>query len=310
MTQTNEQNILTVNDIINDLKQRHAIQFENGERFTTSLDVARAFDKRHKDVLAIIDSKIQSAEISAHLQKMFIPASYTDERGRKQRMYKINQDGFIFVVTSFKGIKADIARLAFIQAFNFVASVANDQKQVIADQSKKIGRQHKQLDLMNHYDVEASFVKYSLFEGAKVRYIEFNNTYYYMLNDIAKAVGYKTNRYLRRSITELVRVKTPDQTKSFKPIAISLQELSKLGVRLYSKTPIHAALRRFVKQEQNTRQIRVSDASNEAMQQDELPTFNTDQSIIKKYLALAEIALSNGNNLAADTLISNATNKL
>lgn len=85
---------------------------------TTSLQVAEAFDKQHKDVLEAIDTKIQSAENSAHYQNMFAEGDYKDSRGRKQRLYYMNRDGFSFIAFGFTGKKADAFKFKYIEAFN------------------------------------------------------------------------------------------------------------------------------------------------------------------------------------------------
>lgn len=85
---------------------------------TSSLQVAEVFDKQHKDVLETIDTKIQSAENSAHYQIMFAEGEYKDSRGRKQRLYYMNRDGFSFIAFGFTGNKADTFKLKYIEAFN------------------------------------------------------------------------------------------------------------------------------------------------------------------------------------------------
>ncbi|WP_288625237.1 Rha family transcriptional regulator [uncultured Lactococcus sp.] len=90
----------------------------NGIAVTSSLDVAENFDKQHKHVLDAIDDKIQSAENSAHYKSMFSEGTYKDSRGRKQRMYFMNRDGFVFIAMGFTGKKADEFKLKYIEAFN------------------------------------------------------------------------------------------------------------------------------------------------------------------------------------------------
>lgn len=104
------------------LKDRQAV--------TTSLQVAEAFDKYHKDVLEAIDSKIQSAENSAHYQTMFAEGEYKDSRGRTQRMYYMNRDGFAFIAFGFTGRKADDFKLKYIDAFNKMEEHIKQQMQI------------------------------------------------------------------------------------------------------------------------------------------------------------------------------------
>lgn len=85
---------------------------------TTSLNLAESFEKQHKHVLEVIESKIQSAENSAHYKKMFALGSYKDSRGREQKMYYMNRDGWTFIAVGFTGKKADSFKLKYIDAFN------------------------------------------------------------------------------------------------------------------------------------------------------------------------------------------------
>lgn len=91
---------------------------KNKKAVTTSLQVADAFEKQHKDVLEAIDNKIQSAENSAYYKKMFFEDFYLDSRNRKQRMYYMNRDGFSFIAFGFTGKKADDFKFRYIEAFN------------------------------------------------------------------------------------------------------------------------------------------------------------------------------------------------
>lgn len=85
---------------------------------TTSLRIAEGFEKQHKDVLEAINNKIQSAENSAHYKLMFVEGDYKDSRGRIQKLYYMNRDGFTFIAMGFTGSKADDFKLKYINAFN------------------------------------------------------------------------------------------------------------------------------------------------------------------------------------------------
>lgn len=89
---------------------------------TSSLQVADNFKKSHKHVLEAIDNKIQSAENSADYKKMFCEGTYRDTRGRNQKMYYMNRDGFTFIAMGFTGSKADTFKLKYIEAFNKMES--------------------------------------------------------------------------------------------------------------------------------------------------------------------------------------------
>lgn len=94
---------------------------------TTSLNLAESFEKQHKHVLEVIESKIQSAENSAHYKKMFALGSYVDSRGREQKMYYMNRDGWTFIAVGFTGKKADSFKLKYIEAFNHMEQHIKEQ---------------------------------------------------------------------------------------------------------------------------------------------------------------------------------------
>lgn len=93
------------------------VVMRNRQAVTTSLAVAQAFEKNHKDVLETIRTKISTAENSA-LLNMFVEDSYTATNGKRNKMYYMNRDGFTFIAMGFTGRKADEFKLKYIQAFN------------------------------------------------------------------------------------------------------------------------------------------------------------------------------------------------
>lgn len=100
---------------------------ENGQVVTSSLEVARCFVKQHKHVLDTIDEKIQSAENPTCFNGMLSVGNYKDSRGRFQRMYLLNRDGFVFIAMGFTGKKADEFKLKYIEAFNKMEQQIKEQ---------------------------------------------------------------------------------------------------------------------------------------------------------------------------------------
>ena len=98
------------------------ISLHHGQPMTTSLKVAEAFGKQHKDVLR----KIELLECSSDFrQRNFAQASYEVEQpnGGKAtyKVWEMTKDGFIFVVMGFTGTKAAAIKEAYINAFNWMA---------------------------------------------------------------------------------------------------------------------------------------------------------------------------------------------
>lgn len=102
---------------------------DNGHVVTSSLVVAENFGKQHKHVLDAIESKIQSAENLAYYKTMFSKGNYKDSRGRNQRIYFMNRDGFVFIAMGFNGRRADEFKLKYIEAFNQMEEQLKSQQQ-------------------------------------------------------------------------------------------------------------------------------------------------------------------------------------
>ncbi|WP_163579063.1 Rha family transcriptional regulator [Gracilibacillus saliphilus] len=84
---------------------------------TSSRNVARDFNRKHKDVLDAIDRIIEGvAENSANL---FHQTFYTHEQNKQQyREYLMNRDGFTLLVMGFTGRKAMRFKMDYMNAFN------------------------------------------------------------------------------------------------------------------------------------------------------------------------------------------------
>ncbi|MRH46842.1 phage regulatory protein [Lactobacillus reuteri] len=95
---------------------------------TTSLQVAKVFNKNHRDVIRAIEHKINSAQNCAQYQKMFVEGTYKDSSGKTNKMYYMNRDGFTFIAFGFTGAKADQFKLKYIDAFNQMEKQLQRQK--------------------------------------------------------------------------------------------------------------------------------------------------------------------------------------
>ncbi|WP_319557918.1 Rha family transcriptional regulator [Thiomicrorhabdus sp.] len=97
---------------------------------TTSLVIADAFEKQHKNILQSIQSldcseDFASANFSAHVQTIEIG----NGAKRESKYYEITKDGFMFLVMGFTGTKAAAWKEAFINAFNAMEAELSNQHQ-------------------------------------------------------------------------------------------------------------------------------------------------------------------------------------
>lgn len=96
---------------------------QDSELKTNSLNIAKAFEKNHKDVLRVIN-KIISQVSDSFGKRNFAPSEYEQANNLglmvKHPMFELTRDGFIMVVMSFTGAKAFAIKEAYINAFNLM----------------------------------------------------------------------------------------------------------------------------------------------------------------------------------------------
>lgn len=101
---------------------------------TTSLILAEAFEKEHRNVIRTIETKIGELNFEQSL-KMFSKGEYTNTQNKQQPMYYLNRDGFTFIAMGFTGRKADEFKLKYIDAFNKMEEQIRNQSFQALNQS-------------------------------------------------------------------------------------------------------------------------------------------------------------------------------
>ena len=81
----------------------------------TSLQVAETFEKRHDVVLRDIRFLDCSDDFRLH---NFVESSYQNEQNKRQPMFYMTKDGFVFLVMGYRGKKAAAFKEAYIKRFN------------------------------------------------------------------------------------------------------------------------------------------------------------------------------------------------
>ena len=87
------------------------------EPITTSRIVAEVFEKEHNIVMRAIRNFEKDCEDVCNFAQMFFLTNYTDEYGRQQPMYLMNQKGFSLLAMGFTGKKALKFKSDFFDAF-------------------------------------------------------------------------------------------------------------------------------------------------------------------------------------------------
>ncbi len=87
----------------------------NGKAVVSSRDIARVFDKEHKNVL----KDIRELRVSEEFSRLnFEPSNYLDERGKTYPQCLLTRDGFTILAMGYNGEKAMRFKEAYIAAFN------------------------------------------------------------------------------------------------------------------------------------------------------------------------------------------------
>ncbi|MBR8463644.1 Rha family transcriptional regulator [Campylobacter sp. faydin G-24] len=84
------------------------------QTYTTSLDIASVFEKRHDNILAQIRELPQDDFNALNFKEI----KYQDQKGELRPCYKLTRDGFSLLVMGFTGEKAYRWKIEFINAFN------------------------------------------------------------------------------------------------------------------------------------------------------------------------------------------------
>lgn len=101
------------------------VEYEDGRMFTTSMIVAKVFEKEHKNVLR----DIENLECSPQFNELnFEPVEYKDAKGEMRPAYRLTRDGFSFLAMGFTGKKAAAWKEKFLEAFNAMEAALRERQ--------------------------------------------------------------------------------------------------------------------------------------------------------------------------------------
>lgn len=121
--------------IININNQEVIFENKDEQVFCTSLDVAKVFDKEHKNILRDIENILNDLREIGDLQcKLNFELSFKVRkiqgfkgRERKYPYYNLTRDGFSLLAMGFTGKEALQFKIAFINAFNEMERIIKNQ---------------------------------------------------------------------------------------------------------------------------------------------------------------------------------------
>lgn len=118
--------------------QNNLVHMLKNQVVVSSVQLAEHFDKRHCDILRLLNALLRSAN-KQRLSKHFFKSNYKDETGKNNTMYLMDRDGFSLLVMSFKGEKALKWKLDFIDAFNAMEQeIRNNEHKLNTDLKDKL----------------------------------------------------------------------------------------------------------------------------------------------------------------------------
>lgn len=110
-----EEIVMNENNTVVDM--RKFVGARNGEVFTSTQQVAEAFEKLHNHVIA----KVRALDCSAQFLTDNFSSVQFEHRGNTYEAFEMTKDGFMFLVMSFTGKKAAAIKEGYISAFNWMA---------------------------------------------------------------------------------------------------------------------------------------------------------------------------------------------
>ncbi len=111
----------------------------NGQKLTTnSLVMAEQFGRKHKNIIAKIESSFSSTEpeIIEFNRLNFKPVNYIDSKGEPRKFYQMTEEGFTEIAMSLTGEKAKLVRIKFLAEFKRLYKI-------ITEPGRKSELQHK-----------------------------------------------------------------------------------------------------------------------------------------------------------------------
>ena len=180
------------------------------EVLTTSHLVARAFNKRHSDVLRAIDNLECSQEFS---ERNFALAKTKDKQGKKRRSFNITKDGFTFLAMGFTGKEAARFKEAYIKAFNDMADYIRSHKEKRQDAKLEYRPMTEAIKLAHdpvqfyHFSNEADLINSIVIGMTAKRFKELNKVD--SVRDNLKPFQLEAIAHLERMNTALIEINQP-----------------------------------------------------------------------------------------------------
>lgn len=149
-------------------KSNELLIFKEGEDFfTTSLDIAKNFGKRHEYVVKKIEDM---DELDGFTAQTFLRSEFKDSSGRVSKMYNLNRDGFAFLAMGFTGKEAAKWKVKYIKAFNHLIKENQFLREQLlrnkSDDNTQLSRIEGKITRRALTDIIAIFIEYAREQGS------------------------------------------------------------------------------------------------------------------------------------------------
>ncbi|EJG9994455.1 Rha family transcriptional regulator [Campylobacter coli] len=137
------------------------LNIKENKVFINSLDLAKVFNKNHKDVLETTKNQPQNDFTESN----FILSTYKDKKGELRPCYNLTRDGFSLLVMGFTGQKAYKWKVEFIKAFNEMEKRLRNIEYEKHDKlafRQSLGYKSQLKQQKEHYENKIKALKYDL----------------------------------------------------------------------------------------------------------------------------------------------------
>jgi len=149
------------------LRGETALVFEQDRQlWTTSVVIADRFKKKHFNVMRDIENALKEVPMRFQLRN-FLDSTYTDARGKTQRMFLLTEEGFALIIMGFTGKEAMAWKVRFIEAFQDMRTALTRTKLHKASIEWQSARLEGKLVRREETDMIAHFIEYAKMQGSK-----------------------------------------------------------------------------------------------------------------------------------------------
>lgn len=155
----------------------NTIVIKNGKEVVRSDNLAKMFDRTHKQVLSLIRSKFKHIEASSNsLDTYFIEEKVSrPQGGGDYTRYYLTRKGFDYIALSLRGEKAEIYKIWYIDAFH--------EKQEILVKHKLIKEENKNEDMWLLFRNEGKEFRNKLTKAINDTVVKYRNEFEGKMND-------------------------------------------------------------------------------------------------------------------------------